>query len=328
MKEFKILKKIAVTLFWGYGVFALYGCPQITFEATIQNVRGGGIVNDSMALLKIDVEDRYYQDRFINDHSEYIFRGCFLSLVDIRTEKTYWQKEISAKNCTNLRLYMTDSLLFFHGSISVSEPDYSAYRIAFQKFGEEFQRAKQIELKFKELERKKYSIEEDTKSVGIWQNGQILINSSEKSIPDRPWSDGNGYYWKNISGNYYELLDTLTKARELWEPSGEFEWLNECANVKWSSTGVLCLKEISDASGFVLLRNAIDTLAVRHVPAVKPLIFSGNSIISGGWIYLMNKQGQVSEKPLDIKVGTIGNIYTNFYDLYGNIVASYDKEYP
>jgi len=44
------------------------------------------------------------------------------------------------------------------------------------------------------------------------------------------------------------------------------------------------------------------------------LIFSGNGIISRGWIYLMNGQLQISEKPLDVSVYSMGK----FYDSHGN----------
>jgi hypothetical protein len=104
--------------------------------------------------------------------------------------------------------------------------------------------------------------------------------------------------------------------------------MNECIDVKWSSAGGLCLKEMPDTLGFVLLRNGADTLAVRHMPHEasiskfndSPLVFSGNSIISKGWIYLMSEQWQVSEKPLDVIVHRMGE----FYDLYGN-KAYYSK---
>jgi len=132
--------------------------------------------------------------------------------------------------------------------------------------------------------------------------------------------------------NNYALLDTVTGVMKLWEPSGESEWLNECADVKWNIIGGLCLKEMLDTLGFVLLKNGLDTLAVRYVN--KPLIdrkeilipinnaiFSGNSIISNGWVYLMNNQGQVSENSLDFWVA---NLYT-YYDLYGNVMADYNK---
>jgi len=126
---------------------------------------------------------------------------------------------------------------------------------------------------------------------------------------------------------YYALLDTTAGTFELWNPSGEFEWLNECANVMWSSIGGLCLKEIPDTLGFVLLKNGIDTLALRYMPYEVSIfelglmnsrspIFKGSSIISKGWIYLISEQGQVSEKPLDVWVYEMGK----FYDSYGNKV--------
>jgi len=239
-------------------------------------------------------------------------RDCKLILGDIRFKKIYWEKKIPDKECDHINIIsIQDSVLIFYID--------DIGKIAFLKLGDkDFQQTKQIEVKTKAI-----NIEDESwkKEKGImvrirpWQNGLMLVNSKEQR------------------GNYYALLDTMAGTLESWKPSGEFEWLNECSDAKWSKTGGLCLKEMADTLGFVLLRNGVDTLAVRYMPhklsiegmeeEYNPLIFSGNSIISRGWIYLMDMLVQVSEKPLDIWVSQMGV----FGDLHGNETSYIKYEY-
>jgi hypothetical protein len=95
------------------------------------------------------------------------------------------------------------------------------------------------------------------------------------------------------------------------------------------------LKEIPDTLGFVLLRNGVDTLAVRYMPynlsisedgngnIHRKLVFTGNSIISKGWIYLINGQGQVSENPLDTWVWS--QMGYDFHNIHGEVIH-YNKK--
>jgi len=232
--------------------------------------------------------------------------GCHLILVDIHVEKIYWEVPIKRGVFLNSVL---DSLLFF------TDNTYATIaRIAIQQLDyENFQQVGWIEPKLKKInlvgEEWKYPSE---KRVRPWLNGLILANSR---------------YWDGVWGdNHYALLDTVAGTMELWQPTGEFEWLNECMDAKWSSIGGLCLKEIPDTLGFVLLKNGIDTLAIRYMPSKlsvsedgvgnikRSLIFTGNSIISNGWIYLMSEHGQISENPLDVWVySQMGYIFRNFY---------------
>jgi hypothetical protein len=107
---------------------------------------------------------------------------------------------------------------------------------------------------------------------------------------------------------------------KLWQPSGEFEWLNDCKDYKWSQVGGLCLKSIPDTPGFVLLKNGVDTLAMRHTDTkISSPVFGGNSITYYGWMYLISQQGQVSEEILDVWGGA-------FFDLNGNLLADYNKK--
>jgi len=62
-------------------------------------------------------------------------------------------------------------------------------------------------------------------------------------------------------------------------------------------------------------------VADHFVNSIRPLVFTGNSIISWGWVYLMSEQGQVSENPLDVWVYQMGT----FRDFYGNEV-DYNKK--
>jgi len=261
--------------------------------------RGGGIMNDSLFMFRSSALEEEYcmalgmggaSSRWVGDHK--------LVLADIRFKKIYWEKKIPSTDLISIQ----DSVLIF-GSWKVD-------KIAFLKLGDEnFQQAKQIELKFKEI---KIEDEKQKKAfharVRPWQNGLLLVNFKH-------------YNYTSIFDNDYGLLDTAAGIIKPWKPFGEFEWLNGCSDARWSLAGGLCLKEIADTLGFVLLRNGTDTLAIRYMPSklaidgmdeeYRTLIFSGNSIISRGWIYLIDALGQVSEKPLDIWVEEMMSIFYN-----------------
>jgi hypothetical protein len=214
--------------------------------------------------------------------------------ADIRFKKIYWEKKISDNEGGSMGIIsIQDSVLIF-GSNGVN-------KIAFLKLGDKnFQQVNQIDLKSKEI---KIEYEKQKKPFIVrarpWQNGLMLVN----------------FIYSKYTDNDYGLLDTAAGTLKPWKP----EWLNECLDAKWSSIGGLCLKETADTVGFVLLRNGTDTLAIRYMPyklsidgieeKYSALIFSGNSIISRGWIYLMDALGQVSEKPLDTWVSQIGLFY-------------------
>jgi len=295
------------------------GCSSGNLEYTRYYVNGwGGIVNDSMALFAICTEDYYYEDASVwgtGGVDEYVFRGYNLTLADIRTQKIYWQKEIPVKNCNLEFNYMQDSILFFVNAKIGMGPE-----IVFLNLGnEKFQQPERIELKHKKID---------------------LIGEGWRSVIEvrvRPWRDGlllaNSFHYSSLLDkltNYYALLDTLAKTMELWEPSGELGWLNECADAKWSQMGGLCLKWMPDTLGFMLLKNGIDTLAIRYMPYKlsvgekiysNPLIFSRSSIISYGWIYLMNENGIVSENPLYTWMYHTGI----FFNLHGD-GANYNRK--
>jgi len=237
-----------------------------------------------------------------------------LLLVDIRYEKIYWEKEIPARYDISFNAIL-DSVLFFLKDYRYSDTLRYISKIAFQALDD---RMFQVNLKPKKIDLISEAWGYDYEiRVRPWKGGLILANS-------RYYGIGNG--------NNYALLDTMAGTMELWQPSGEFGWLNECTDAKWSSIGGLCLKEIPDTLGFVLLRNGVDTLAVRYMPhklfvadhfanSMRLLVFTGNSIISWGWVYLMGEQGQVSENPLDVWVYQMGT----FRDFYGNEV-DYNKK--
>jgi len=282
---------------------AVFGCGNdYQLEARDRWVRGGGIMNDSMALLFTGIKEYYYVEGTFGagGGGKTELRECNLISADIRTEKIYWQKKIPIlESCEGLQLFVFDSVLFFFD-------DYRLNRFtSFSLKDEEFQKAKQVKFKFKEIrspDNKWFEYVTNRAKIRPWQN-KLLVSTE--------------YYSKE-----YALLDTAAGTFKLWEPSGEFEWLNECSDVKWNRINGLCLKKIPDTLGFVLLKNGVDTLAVRYMPhevsiysyGGKPLIFSGNSIISEGWVYFMSEQGHISEKPLDVWVYEMGK----FYDLYGN----------
>jgi len=297
--------------------FFVLGCGHDDkLVSTSYGTAGGGIVNDSMALFLLRVTDTYDCYKFAGACEFYEQRECYLTLADIRKDKIYMQKEISPiQDCHNIKFFMLDSILFFikESNYSNNEITYSIGEITSWKLKDDkIQQVKQVEPKFKKLELKGKGWK-DPYDVRIrsWQNGLILANS-------------------RYGINRYALLDTVAGTMERWEPSGEFEWLNDCIDAKWSSAGGLCLKEIPDTTGFILLKNGIDTLAIRYIPykanirdnPKESLIFSGNGIISRGWIYLMNGQVQVSEKSLNVLMGYRAGTY---YDLYGNIMVNYFK---
>jgi hypothetical protein len=283
------------------------GCGNCDIDKTHWVGRGVGIMNDSMAIFTTGVtEEEYCTTLGIGGRNDFRVRKCKLILADIRKKEIYWEKEIPDKDCGTNLVTVQDSVLFFKGNSSVN-------RVAFLKLGDRhFQQAKRVELKSKEI---KIEDEDWKRALDIkvrpWQDGLMLVNSK----------------WIRRDGNYYALLDTAAETLEPWNPSGEFEWLNACMDARWSSVGGLCLKEIPDTLGFVLLKNGVDTLALRYMPhelslddyfwRSRPLIFSGNSILSKGWIYLMSSSGQVSERPLDTWTSSRGV----FFDLHGNKVS-------
>jgi len=286
---------------------------------TAYSAWGGGIVTDSTALVLRYVYD--FLEEVDGWQERYETRENSLIYVDIRAENIYWKKNIIPREdsrLSNLKLDVIDSVLFF---FKTDGRDYQTTRIGYRISqitykslkDETLQQSKQVELKYKQIE----LVGEGWRSqlyvrVRPWQNGLILANS------------------RGSENNNYALLDTVAGTMERWQPSGEYEWLNECMDVKWSSSiGGLCLKDIPDTLGFVLLKNGVDTLAVRYMPRElpvhhmtlddTPLIFSGNSIFSKGWHYLMNEQGQVSDKPLDFWSPGIGI----FYGIDGNSSVKY-----
>jgi hypothetical protein len=208
-----------------------------------------------------------------------------------------------------------DSVLFFIPNIDI----YGNYitlkidRVATLRLDDKNFQYSQIILKFKKIDLVGEGWEKAYERIRPWKDGLILVNSR---------------YSDDIYGdNHYVLLDTTARIMKLWKPTGEFEWLNDCMDAKWSKTGGLCLKETADTLGFVLLRNGVDTLAVRYMPnsdfpvCEKGLAFAGNSIMSNGWIYLINGQGQISENPLDMRV-----LYQNRYGFHLSNSVDYNKK--
>ncbi|GBU24916.1 hypothetical protein R83H12_01552 [Fibrobacteria bacterium R8-3-H12] len=268
----------------------------------------GGVISDTTAIILRSIIDRYVDEGTFgqNGGSTYRQREFSLNLVDIRFEKIYWKKDINIfpteGNYSDVIVELIDSVLFLHAGISTgstSEKNYRIGRIAVVHIDEKFHQSKKIELRIKDIE---------LKGEGWKYGGNIKV---------RPWKDGLILAYSG-DDNPYALLDTAAGTMELWQPNGEFEWLNECADYKWSQIGGLCLNGMPDTSGFVLLRNGIDTLAIRYAnePPVKNswniwnlLLFNGNIINSGGWIYSISQQGQVSEKPLDVWGRT--SVFTN-----------------
>jgi len=293
---------------------SLLDCSNCDIDRNLWTSWGGGIMNDSLFIATTSVEEEEYCMTFGMGGASSRWVGDYkLILADIRFKKVYWEKKILDNKGMNL-ISVQDSVLIF-GSGNVD-------KIAFLKLGDEtFQQAKQIELKFKEI-----NIEDEKQKapssvrVRAWQNGLLLVNFKY-------------YNSTSIFDNDYGLLDTVAGTLKPWKPSGEFEWLNDCSDAKWGLAGGLCLKEIADTLGFVLLRNGTDTLAIRYMPhklatvgmdeKYKTLIFDGNSIIARGWIYLIDALGQVSEKPLDTWIKQMMSI---FYNSSGEII-DYDEIY-
>jgi len=269
---------------------------------------GGGVMNDSLFISYTSVTEEEYCMVFgTGGASSHRVKDCKLILADMRFKKIYWEKKIPDRECGHIDINsIQDSVLIFDVDDNIS-------KIAFLKLGDKgFQQAKQIKLEIKEINIEDESWKKNFKiRVRPWQNGLMLVNTKELKGKGR--------------GNYYALLDTVAGTLESWEPYGEFEWLNECSDAKWSLVGGLCLKDMADTLGFVLLKNGVDTLAVRYMPSKlsiegyeeenRPLIFSGNSIISRGWIYLMDIPGQVSEKPLDVWIQQMGRFVDSHYHL-------------
>jgi len=293
---------------------AMFGCGDNGYEIIFSdyNVYGGGLENDSMVIFLEVVQDKWHTEGALGTGGGgyYTIREMSLNLADNRTEKIYWKKNIIHKDdYIHLHLNLTDSVLVF-----IRDEYGSNSKIAVLRLGDKkIQASEQIELKYKEIN-----------FIGKAWGGEEW-GFLGYSLSFRPWH--SGLMLASRGGNRWALLDTVAGTMKVWEPSGEFEWLNECVDAKWSPIGGLCLKGIPDTLGFVLLKNGVDTLAVRYMPHgynVPPygyLFFSGNGIVSKGWIYLMNNHGQVSEKPLDVWSANV----VHFCDLNYNELVRYDK---
>ena len=300
-RKLLLLPLLAVTL-QGCG-----GCANgYEYMRTYNEIRGVGIVSDTtVVFLEVVIELWEYEGAFgSGGGNEHRLRELNLNLADIRFEKIYWSKKITpADNYGHLKFDIIDSTLFFYTKSGVYEEKnlYKIDRIAVVNMDDKFHRSEKIELKYNEIGLKGYGWED-------WDNQKV-----------RPWKDGLILAYRAGATSPYALLDTAVGTMELWQPSGEFEWLNECEDFKWSSVGGLCLKNMSDAPGFVLLKNGVDTLAVGH-RGISPH-FNGNSIVSATFVYLISGHGLIPEKPLDIRADGYGG----FYDLDGNLLVDYDK---
>ncbi|MCL2282986.1 MAG: hypothetical protein FWC26_06685 [Fibromonadales bacterium] len=282
------------------------GCgPEYEYDYTSYKIRGGGIINDTTVIFLEESEDRYSDNSYMGLGTEYRNNKLYLYLADIRFEKIYWKKEItpiiSTYNTSYLQFDIIDSILFFYTTKGVFKEttSYRIDRIAVVHIDNKFQQSEKIELKYKEIELK----------------GEGWEYDMYERI--RPWRDGLMLAYR---AGAYALLDTMTGTMKLWQPAGEFEWLNECVDFKWNGIGGLCLKNLYDAPGFVLLKNGVDTLATGH-RGTSPY-FNGNSIVSAIFVYLISKQGFISEEPLDIRFDGRGG----FYDLYGNLLMDYGEK--
>jgi hypothetical protein len=297
--------------------FQITGCYGDEYEymgTHYEVLGGGGLMSDTTAIISILVTDHYdYQGHFgAGGNTKVELREFSLNLVDIRFEKIYWKKiiiaDISHFFYGSLYVDAIDSSLFFYKidciTSSYYKKDCRIDRITVVSMDEKFWQPGMIELKYKymELRGEGWEYHDVPPPIRPWKDGLLLTRQAGKASP-------------------YALLDTVAGTMELWRPSGEFEWLNECRDYKWSRAGGLCLKEMPDTLGFVLLRNGVDTLAVRYKSDDNwpYLYFNGNSIVSGGFRYLISEQGQVSEEILNVRGMGI------FRDLDGNLLVSYDK---
>jgi len=318
MDLFRLLKKLLYLPLLA-AIFQITSCIDgYEYDGTDYEVLGGGVVNDTTAIILRTITDHYYKEGLLSGWKKSELREFSVNLVDIRFEKIYWKKEIINYNDNvsgSLRVEFIDSTFFLYAGkrSSNAKNSYGIGRIATIHIDERFHHSEKIVLKYKDIELK-------GKGWGEYSYPYPKV---------RPWKDGLILAYRVDAGTAspYALLDTIAGTTELWQPSGEFEWLNECTDYKLSQIDGLCLKNISDTldtSNFVLLRNSIDTLAVRHNPSFgwRGLYFHGNAINSAGWIYLIGKQGQVSEKPLGVR----GMAYKGFFtDLNENVLADYSK---
>jgi hypothetical protein len=314
------------------------GCSNgYEFEYAYYEILGGGVMDDTTVVLLGAHRESWYKEEiwFGGGDTDLRTPEINLFLADIRFEKVYWKKNIT--NLASLRDYgpmrfdFIDSVFFFYAVKGHRVPsdegpwDRDVYKISAVSTVNiadgNFQQSNKIELKHKEIELQGEGWSSMTDArVRPWRDGSILANSFHY------------FHYNERSENNYALINYAIGTMELWKPSGEFEWLNdECTDAKWDEAGWLCLKNIPNTSGFVLLRNGTDTLAVRHRGTSPYLRFNGNSIISSNWVYLINKQGQISENPLNVQAvhGFLGNDYHFFgvfRDLDGNLLVDYNKD--
>jgi hypothetical protein len=291
-------------------LFLTTGCGDgFEYEETIHEIYGGGIISDTTVIFFEQYVDSYYKSKWIESVTDYRNYEMNLVLADIRFEKIYWKKSVKNalynSNYGSFRVQAIDSVLIFYATPYSNE---KKYRIAVVNMDEKFHQSDKIELKPKEIKFR----------------GEAWEDRNNETF--RPWKDGLLLARRVGASSPYALIDTAAGTMELWQPAGEYEWLNDgCSDFKWSRVGGLCLKEIPDTVGFVLLRNGVDTLGVRlyadESSWILPFFYGNGVVVSGGWMCLINEQGQVSEKLVEARYSRAGR----FYNLAGNLLVDYNK---
>jgi hypothetical protein len=289
-------------------------------------------VNDSTALLFIFRYEKYEIDNR-GDIEEAL--DVSLNLVDITREKIYWSRKVDVKSkemgwsWTDVQS-LRDSVLLFH-SLNVNINNRNLRSVSMWKLGESRYNSVGIEWIGKEWE----SLERPRLSFHPWQGNSILVNAKYRD-------KDSGH---DVSD--YVLVDVSAQIARPFETPG-FEWLEGCSDFRWGSTGVLCLKELPEEASFVLLKNGVESLAVRRVKPPLSIgkdsksepVFCGSSIISNGWMYLVDEQGQVSEEPLNVWVsysssraygsaetGCLGYDMSAYYNLNDNESVHHTARY-
>jgi hypothetical protein len=136
------------------------GCYEYKHEYTKQDILSVGIVSDTTAILVIEVEDHYEEDRpmwFGGMPPSKTYREYSIVLADMRFEKIYWKKNIPSEYLSGfwlLTVDVIDSSLFFYGVRGVDSRDYRINAIAVVSMDEKFRQSGKIELRLKEIELK------------------------------------------------------------------------------------------------------------------------------------------------------------------------------
>jgi hypothetical protein len=116
--------------------------------------------------------------------------------------------------------------------------------------------------------------DEKNNQFGFWKIGAKSIefkkyndsSYSYTSFKARPWINGNILFNNSQQVNQALVLNIETGQIELFEFSGEYEWLSECFDISYIGNKITCIRRNDEVDHFELVVNNIitDTLAYEY----------------------------------------------------------------